>query len=93
VIGVLHGKVKTFAATVGTQDTVLGSIRYQNFSHVHLALFVYLPCLNNELFSVMLFRNCIGALVTRTIYVEYPVHPMVLFFQAQGKVVDCFSVL
>jgi hypothetical protein len=41
----------------------------------------------------MLFRNCIGALVTRMIAVKYQVHQMLLLCQTQGKVVAYFSVI
>jgi hypothetical protein len=94
VIGVVHGKVKFCAATVAKQATVLGNIRYQTDS-----LHIYLACLNTEIslywgnLSVMLFRNCIGALVTRMIAVKYQVLLMLLFCQTQGKVVAYFSVI
>jgi hypothetical protein len=84
VIGVVHGKVKSFATSVGQQAIVLRTTRYifinqtflMSISHylfVSAAWVIGHHCFRVNLIVIFLFRNCIGALVTRMAAVKYQV--------------------
>ena len=98
VIGVAHGKVRTLAATAGKQATVLRSTRYIFINQaigVSILLYIFISAVwivRYHYFRVnhilmFLFRNCIGAPVTKMIAVKYQVHPMALFCQVTEKAV------